>query len=114
MKKVSINPMAQIAPSPPAQKLRVSERLPEWQLQQAKNRLSSVVKAAAQGQPQMVTVHGQAAAVVLSPQQYVALLEAQLPPGRLSEELACPVLTDEELGGFERDRSSNPHRELAL
>jgi hypothetical protein len=42
------------------------------------------------------------------------LLEAQLPPGRLSEELACPMLTDEELGGFERDRSSNPHRELAL
>lgn len=114
MPKVSINPKAQIAEPAPAHQLRVSEHLPEWQLQQAKNRLSSVVKAAAQGQPQMVTVHGQAAAVVLSPQQYVALLEARLPPGRLSEELACPVLSDEELSGFERDRSSNPRRELAL
>jgi hypothetical protein len=42
------------------------------------------------------------------------LLEAQLPPGRLSEELACPVLSDEELSGFECDRSSHPRRELAL
>ena len=86
------------------------EPLPQWQLQEAKNRLSAVVKAASQGQPQLVTVHGQAAAVVLSPQDYAALLEAQVPAPRLSEALACPVLADEADVLFKRDAASNPRR----
>jgi hypothetical protein len=39
----------------------MAEPLPQWQLQEAKNRFSAVVKAA-----QVVIVHGQAAAVELS------------------------------------------------
>jgi len=93
----------------PSQPLRVAEPPALWQLQEAKNRLSAVVKAA-QGQPQVVTVHGQPAAVVLSPQSYAALLQAQPALGRLSEAMACPLLGDEDGDLFERDRSSNPHR----
>ena len=91
-----------------------AEPLPQWQLQVAKNRLSAVVKAAGQGQAQLVTVHGQAAAVVISPESYAALLEGQRPLGKLSQALACPVLDGEEGDLFERDRSANPRRDLAL
>lgn len=91
-----------------------AEPLPQWQLQEAKNRLSAVVKAAGQGQAQLVTVHGQAAAVVLSPQSYAALLEGQRPQDKLSQALACPVLDGEEGDVFERDRSTHPRRDALL
>ncbi len=90
-----------------------AEPLPQWQLQEAKNRLSAVVKAA-QAQAQLVTVHGQAAAVVLSPERYAALLEGQRPHDTLSQALACAVLYDADAQVFERDRSANPRRDLAL
>jgi prevent-host-death family protein len=38
----------------------------DWQLQDAKNRFSEVVKRARDEGPQTVTVHGQRAAVVMS------------------------------------------------
>lgn len=41
-----------------------------WQLQDAKARLSEVVKKAAQEGPQHITLHGQPAAVVLSADDY--------------------------------------------
>lgn len=44
--------------------------LPDWQLQDAKNRFSQVVRAAREGVPQWVTVHGKRAAVVLSAEAY--------------------------------------------
>jgi len=40
-----------------------------WQLQEAKAHLSEVVKSSAEG-PQEITVHGKAAAVVLSKDDY--------------------------------------------
>jgi prevent-host-death family protein len=42
----------------------------EWSLQDAKNKLSEVVDAAAQGQPQLVTRRGVKTAVVISYQDY--------------------------------------------
>ena len=46
----------------------------EWQLQQAKMKFSELVKLAATEGPQSVTVHGKAAAVVLSADAYAALV----------------------------------------
>ena len=45
----------------------------EWQLQDAKNRFSELVRRAREEGPQTVTVHGKPAAVVLSADAYAAL-----------------------------------------
>jgi prevent-host-death family protein len=49
-----------------------------WQLQDAKNRFSEVVKRAQADGPQTVTVHGKPAAVVLSAEAYAALVKPKL------------------------------------
>lgn len=95
----------------PASAPLVAEPLPQWQLQEAKNRFSAVVKAA-QDQAQVVTVHGQAAAVVLSPKRYAALLQGQASHESLSQALACALLDDEEAEVFARDTCANAAREL--
>jgi prevent-host-death family protein len=41
-----------------------------WQLQEAKARLSEVVKKAATEGPQKITVHGEPAAVLISSEEY--------------------------------------------
>jgi prevent-host-death family protein len=51
----------------------------EWQMQDAKNRLSRVVKEARRGQPQMITLHGNPAAVVVSFEQYRELTRTKTP-----------------------------------
>jgi prevent-host-death family protein len=47
----------------------------DWQLQDAKNRFSEVVKRARDEGPQTVTVHGQRAAVIVSAQEFDALVK---------------------------------------
>jgi prevent-host-death family protein len=44
-----------------------------WQLQEAKARLSEVVKKAATEGPQKITVHGEPAAVLISSEEYQRL-----------------------------------------
>jgi prevent-host-death family protein len=44
-----------------------------WQLQEAKNRLSELVRKARDEGPQVITVHGADAAVVVSAEQYARL-----------------------------------------
>lgn len=44
-----------------------------WQVQDAKNRLSQVLRDAANQGPQVITSHGREAAYVLSPRDYHAL-----------------------------------------
>jgi prevent-host-death family protein len=41
-----------------------------WQLQDAKQRFSEVIRAAEQGEPQIVTRHGQDVAVVIDMEEY--------------------------------------------
>jgi prevent-host-death family protein len=41
-----------------------------WQLQEAKNRLSELVRKARQEGPQVITLHGRDAAVVVSAREY--------------------------------------------
>ena len=54
----------------------------EWQMQEAKNRLSRVVKEARRGKPQTITLHGSPAAVVLSIEQYQELTRSKTPLSR--------------------------------
>lgn len=51
----------------------------EWQLQEAKNRLSQVVEEARHGQPQTITLRGEPAAVVVSFEQYQELTRPTQP-----------------------------------
>jgi len=44
-----------------------------WQLQEAKNKLSQVVKQARESGPQVITVHGKETAVLISADDYQAL-----------------------------------------
>ena len=88
--------------------------LPQWQLQEAKNRFSAMVKAAAGGSAQVVTVHGVPAAVVLSPQAYERLVTVATPGQSLSQALCCPELDDADEALFARNRVANPARELGL
>lgn len=88
--------------------------LPQWQLQEAKNRFSAVVRAAASGPAQVVTVHGVPAAVVMSPEAYERLVAVAAPVQSLSEALRCPELDAADEALFERNRAANPARELNL
>ena len=45
-----------------------------WQLQDAKNRFSALVKAAENEGPQVITVHGREKAVLLSAEAYKSLM----------------------------------------
>lgn len=46
-----------------------------WQLQDAKNRFSALVKAAEKKGPQVITVHGKERAVLLSTEDYHRLIK---------------------------------------
>ena len=81
---------------------------PEWQLQDAKNSLSRVVKEARRGTPQTITLHGAPAAVVVSFEKYQELTRPRSP---LSEFFRSSPLHDVELD-LERDRDTG--REIDL
>ena len=53
-----------------------------WQLQEAKNRLSELVRKARQEGPQVITLHGRDAAVVVSAREYQRMAR---PKGNLVE-----------------------------
>jgi prevent-host-death family protein len=74
----------------------------QWQLQEAKARLSQLVQQAQQGPPQIITLRGEPAAVVLSPAAYEAM-QCRRPD--LIEWLAEPMLKDDSL--FRRSRESS-------
>jgi antitoxin Phd len=53
------------------------QRLERWKLEDAKARFSEVVRNAATRGPQLVTVRGKEAAVVLSPEEFERMLPAK-------------------------------------
>lgn len=79
-----------------------------WQLQEAKAKLSEVVKAAAGGEPQEITVRGRRAAVLLSPDQYERLSKRKPPLTEFLRRSPLAGLTIE----VRRDRS--PARKAKL
>ncbi len=80
----------------------------EWQLQEAKNRLSRVVEEARRGRPQTITLRGEPAAVVVSFEQYQALTR---PASSLAEFFRSSPLHGVELV---LERSRDTGREIEL
>lgn len=85
-----------------------TSHLGEWQMQEAKNRLSRVVEEARRGQPQTITVHSTPAAVVLSFEQYKELTRVKTP---LSQFFQTSPLRGIEL---DPERSRETGREVDL
>lgn len=81
----------------------------EWQLQQAKNGFSQLIKEAVGGEAQLVTVHGKPAAVVVSADEYARLTKRS--KGKLSAALLRPDLAIDDID-FARDRDRG--RDTAL
>lgn len=79
-----------------------------WQLQEAKNRLSEVVRKAQHEGPQTITLHGKDAAVVVSARQFASLPRRK---GTLVE-----FFRNSPLVGVDLDltRSRDPGRKIAL
>ncbi len=80
----------------------------EWQLQVAKSNLSQLIKRAASGDAQMVTVHGKPTAVVVSAEEYARLTRHR---GKLSTSLLRPDLAGEDFD-FSRSRDTGRNVEL--
>ena len=71
-----------------------------WTLQDAKNRFSAVVDAAARGEPQKVTRRGKWVSVVLSAEDYQRLQSLDAANAPSLNELLLLIPQDDE--GFER------------
>lgn len=80
----------------------------EWQLQQAKGNFSALIKRAASGDAQTVTVHGKPTAVVVSAEEYARLTRRR---GKLSSALLRPDLAADDL---DLSRSRDSGRRLKL
>jgi len=83
----------------------------EWQLQDAKNHFSEVVKRSGTEGPQTVTVRGQRAAVVLSAQDYDALRASR--PSLVDDLLAGPAWDDDLVTAIAA-RPKSPSRDVAF
>jgi prevent-host-death family protein len=83
----------------------------EWQLQDAKNQFSKVVQKAQQEGPQVVTLRGERAVVVVSVRDYDALRATR--PTLVDDLLAGPVW-DDELAESVARRPKRPGRDVAL
>lgn len=75
----------------------------QWQLQEAKNKLSQLIRIADSGAPQFISVDGRNTAVILSFHDYQRLTR---PVNKLSSALLMPLLDESEGDLFER----NPDR----
>ncbi len=81
----------------------------EWQLQDAKNQFSKVVQKARDEGPQIVTLRGERAAVVLSANDYDALLAGR---ASLVDALLSGPAWDDELAEAVAARSKAPSRDV--
>jgi prevent-host-death family protein len=84
-------------------------KLKPWKLEDAKARLSEVVRLAATAGPQLVTVRGKEAAVILAPEQYRQLLPA--PKGK---QPLVRFLQGLNLAHLDLERESDSGREVVL
>jgi antitoxin Phd len=80
-----------------------------WKLEDAKARLSEVVRRAGTHGPQWVTVRGKEAAVIVAPEHYLQLLpkpKGHLPLARFLQGLGLSVL--------DAEREFDPGRDIEL
>lgn len=87
---------------------QLKETTGNWQLQEAKGNFSQLVKRAANGDAQTVTVHGKPTAVVVSAEEYARLTRHR---GKLSAALLRPELAGEDL---DLSRSRDTGRDVEL
>jgi antitoxin Phd len=80
-----------------------------WKLEDAKARLSEVVRLAGTSGPQLVTIRGREAAVILAPEQYQRLL-----PRRESDLTLSRFLKGLGLAALDVERESDTGREIDL
>ncbi len=80
----------------------------EWQLQKAKGNFSQLIKLAASGDAQIVTVHGKPTAVIVSAEEYARLTRHRT---KLSSALLRPDLAAEHL---DISRSRDTGRDIEL
>jgi antitoxin Phd len=95
-------PKTKSAPQP-----KLLPRMDSWKLEDAKARLSEVVRRLSDG-PQLVTVRGKEAAVILAPQDYRRLVAE---PGAVP---LTDFLETLDLGGIDFKRELDRGRELDL
>ena len=79
-----------------------------WQVQQAKQQLSRLVKAAEAGEPQYISRHGEAVVVVIDVAEYRAIRGPR--PSFKEWLLSAPKAPDFELS----ERTIEPERDLGL
>jgi prevent-host-death family protein len=85
-----------------------------WQLQDAKNRFSEVVKRAREEGPQAVTVHGQRAAVVVSALEFDVLIKPRMSfADFLLADASEAVWTDDVVDAI-NERSADTGRDIDL
>lgn len=83
----------------------------EWHLQDAKNQFSKVVQKARSEGPQVVTLRGERAAVVLSSEDYDAMTGNR--PNIVDDLLSGPAW-DDDLARAINARASAPSRDVAF
>jgi len=88
--------------------LKVHLMADRWQLQEAKNRLSEVVRKAREDAPQIITVHGTDAVVVMAADQYRKLAKRK---GTLVDFFQRSPLAGLDL---DLDRSSDAGRDIDI
>lgn len=84
-------------------------QLEQWKLEDAKARFSEVVRRAEASGPQLVTVRGKEAAIILAPEQYKRMLpknKKQLPLVQFLQGLG--------LSEVDIERENDPGRDVAL
>jgi prevent-host-death family protein len=84
-------------------------QLERWKLEDAKARFSEVVRLAATNGPQLVTVRGKEAAVILAPKEYERLL-----PRPRGYQPLLRFLQDLGLDKIEIERDRDTGREIVL
>ncbi len=83
--------------------------LAQWKLEDAKARLSEVVRRAASEGPQLVTVRGKQAAIIVDPETYRQLL-----PQPADFQPLADFLRTLDLSGIDVERDVEIERELVL
>ncbi len=91
-------------------KSRALQQLPGWKLEDAKARLSELVRLAKEQGPQRVTVYGRDAVVVISADDYARVMPAGAQPS-LHAMLSNSPLRDLDISPA---RESSPVREVEL
>jgi antitoxin Phd len=102
---------ASVTPSPknPTRRSGAISQMDRWKLEDAKARLSEVVRLAATNGPQLVTVRGREAAIILAPEAYRQLL-----PRPKGQKPLVQFLRSLGLDSLDLKRERDTGREIAL